>query len=95
MNDYRTEHEHNKADALAEMYEHAECITKNVEHMVLTSDLSLLMEDLDAVSKAVEQLKQLAEYDFVNEDDATFEYNFKYEVTDLLNDSLGYVWEEN
>ena len=94
MSDYQTQHEHNKADALAEMRGHAMCISIVVEHLINGVDNVISMDDLDAVNDAVEQIKLLTEYDFVNEDDKLFEYNFKYEVTEFLNDNLGYAWEE-
>ena len=98
--DYQTDYESNHANALDEMYKHAECLAQQVEHHINRDYLTVEMDNLDAVFKVIAQIKELAYYNYkgdrVNrwneeyEDD--FEYNFKKEVKDFLADHLGYDW---
>lgn len=100
--DFQTDWQANHDNALAEMYTHAECIIQPIEHLIDNDDSTLLMDNIDIVHTAIQQVKDLAEYNYTgervnrwNEDfPDTFEYFFKHQVTDLLNDRLGYVWEE-
>ena len=100
--DFKTDWEHNKRDALAEMYAHADCIAGKVEHLINKDTLLLSIDDIDVVSTAIKELKELAEYNYIgervnrfdNEYDDTFEYFFKRQMVDYLNDSFGYVWED-
>jgi hypothetical protein len=100
--DYQTDHEYHKDDALAEMYSYAKCITVEVEHHINNNCLTLEVNNIDSVHKAISDLKELAYYQYkgdrqnrwnkIYQDE--FEYNFKDEVIDLLADELGYQWEE-
>ena len=101
--DYQTDWEYHKENALAEMYSHAKCITLEVEHNINATDLTLDVNNIDVVHKAITQLKELAEYTFTGDREGRwskayqdkFTYNFKEEVIDLLADELGYQWEKN
>ena len=99
---YQTDWEYHKDDALAEMREHARCITSTVEHLVNVNCLTLEIDNIDVVYKAIEQVKELAYYNYQGDREGRwneiykdeFEYNFKDEVIDLLSDELGYIWED-
>jgi hypothetical protein len=83
--DFKTDWEHNKRDALAEMYAHADCISGKVEHLIDINTLTLSIDDIDIVSAAIKELKELAEYNYIGE---------RVNMVDYLNDSFGYVWED-
>jgi|SaaInlStandDraft_4_1057021.scaffolds.fasta_scaffold40880_1 hypothetical protein len=100
--DFKTDWEHNKQEALDEMYAHAECIIEPIEHLIDNEESTLLIDNIDIVHKAIQEIKDLAEYNYTGERfnrwaeeySDTFEYFFKNQVTDLLSDRLGYVWED-
>jgi len=100
--DFQTDWSFHLPDARTEMYENASCITQKIEHLIDNEDSTLLIDNLDIVYKAIQQLKNLADYNYTGdrinrwdeEYSDTFEYNFTTEVKDLLSDDLGYVWEE-
>jgi len=100
--DYQTDWEYHQADALAEMREHAECIALNVQHFISKNCLTLEVDNVEAVYKAIQQIKELAYYTYTGDREGRwnseysdqFEYKFKTEVIDILNDELGYVWED-
>jgi hypothetical protein len=99
--DYQTDFEYHKEDAISEMYEHAQCIAQGVQHHINNNCLTVEMDNIDAVYKAIQQLKDLAYYTYTGDREGrwnsqysdTFEYNLKAEVVDLLADELGYIWE--
>jgi len=100
--DFKTDWQHNHQEALDEMLGHAECIAQNVEHLIDHDDSTLLIENIDIVYNAIQQVKDLSEYNYVGERvnrwheecSDTFEYFFKNQVIDFLNDRFGYVWED-
>ena len=101
--DYQTDWEYHRENALAEMYAHAECITITSQHHINNNCLTLEVNYIDVVHNAITLIKVLAVYTFTGDREGRwskayqdeFEYNFKEEVVDLLADELGYLWEEN
>lgn len=99
---FQTDWSFHKDSALDEAFNHADCISIKVEHLI-TNDLVLSIDDIDEVSQAIKEIKELAEYSFNgdrtdrwgNEFSDTFEYFFRAEITDLLNDRLGYTWRDS
>lgn len=99
---FQTDWEYHKEDALAEMYKHAECIAQSIEHYIDDDYLTIELDNLDQVHKAITDIKELSEYTYKgnrfnrwNEEYADdFEYNFENEVKGFLVDNLGYVWRE-
>lgn len=100
--DYQTDWEYHKQDALREMYGRAECIAQHIEHYIDFEELTIELDKLDVVHKAITDIKELAEYTYkgcqVNrwneEYEEDFDYFFGEEVKGFLVDNLGYVWGE-
>jgi len=98
--DFQTDWQYHHDDALAEMREHAHCITQKIEHHINQNCLTLEIDNIDVVYKAIEQIKELSWYQYKGDREGRwneiyqdeFDYNFKDEVTDLLADELGYTW---
>jgi len=98
--DFQTDWEYHKEDALTEMYEHAECLSQSIEHYIDNDELTIKLDNLDEVYKVIQEIKELAYYNYTgdrvnrwNEEyEDTFEYNFDREVKDYLSDHLGFDW---
>jgi hypothetical protein len=99
---YVTDHQHHEADALEEMYKHARCICDTIEHYINDDEITIKLDNLDEVYKAITAIKELAYYEYEGdrsdrwnrEYTDTFEYNFKRQITAFLVDNLGYTWSE-
>ena len=96
---WQSDHEHNKEDALDEMYKHAECIAQRIEHYINHDYLTIALDNLDEVYSAVKEIRELAHYTYNGirfnhhkEYNDIFEYNFTSEIKDFLTDHLGYDW---
>jgi hypothetical protein len=97
-----TDWEYHQDGARDDMYKHAECIAQDVQHHINNNCLTLEIDNIDVVYKAIEQIKELSYYTYVGdrqgrwnkEYSEEFEFNFKAEVVGLLSDELGYIWEE-
>ena len=95
--DFQTEWQHNREEALCTCINEADQIILEVEHCI--DEIALLVElrDVFRVAEAIRKVSNLRYFEFSAQVEGkyrvyeeTFSYDFTKEVKELLQDSLGY-----
>jgi len=99
--DWETEHQHNKSEALESCIAEASEITLAVEHLITEADNSVEQRNITELHTAVKKIVNLRFYDFTatvegkyDVTEEVFEYNFSEQLMDFLDDALGYNYKE-
>ena len=98
---YETQYNRHKDDALEECIDMVGQLTIQVEHLITEADNSVEQRNITELYTAVRKIAKLRFYDYsviiegkyqVYEEN--IEYDFSEQITDFLDDALGYNYKE-
>ncbi len=95
--DFITQHEANKSNALRAFYEEISVIQMKFEHLIIESrdvdgiyQVVVDINDAQVVAKGLNDMDELSYFNYVDlYDDTEYEYNFSDEVNRIKRDELG------
>ena len=89
--EWQSQHEANFDDARDECMTEADNIVMEVEHIVHDLDQTLDVQNTRVLAKAIDQLEELINYRYVDPyNDEPYDYIFKQEIVDILQDRLSF-----
>ena len=87
--EWESRYEANKDSARDECVTEADNIVMEVEHIVHDLDQTLDVQNTRVLAKAIDQLEELINYRYVDPyNDEPYDYIFKQEIVDILQDRL-------